>query len=148
MGEMPTQFPVPPISKSTSDRNANRSVQRSVEAFRVCHERYTACLQYKNLRTKSSLNKTIDSYLLDFDLASKRAIGTDSDRYRLFHLHFIQAYSAAEICDQLGMARFTLAREIAEIEKLAGQAFEQRGLFPLSSYFGEERNVVSERRAA
>ena len=145
---MPTQFPVPPTSKRTGDRNFNRSAQHSVEAFRACHERYNACLDYQNLRTKSFVNETVASYVLDFDLASKRAIGTDSDRYRLFQLHFLQGYSAAEICEELGIARFTFASEIAEIEKLAGQGFVQRGLFPLSSYFGGGRNLVSERRAA
>jgi hypothetical protein len=148
MGEMPTQFPVPPTSKRTSDRNSDRSAQQSVEAFRACHERYNACLAYQNLRNKSSVYETVDSYLLDFDLASKRAIGTDNDRYRLFQRHFLQGQSAAEICEELGMARFTFAHQIAEIQKVAGRAFMQRGLFPLNAYFGKDRNLVSERRAA
>ncbi|MFL6447925.1 MAG: hypothetical protein ACJ746_09595 [Bryobacteraceae bacterium] len=145
---MPTHFPVPPISKPSADRTANRSAQQSVEAFRACHERYNACLQYQNLRTKSFMNETIGSYLLDFDLASKRAIGMNSDRYRLFQLLFLQGHSATEICEQLGIGRFTFASEIAEIEKTAGRAFVQRGLFPLSAYFGEDRSLASERRAA
>jgi hypothetical protein len=148
VGEMPTQFPVPPISKRTGDRNSNRPVQQSVEAFRACHERYNACLGYQNLRTKSFLGETIDSYLLDFDLASKRAAGMSSERYRLFQLHFLQGHSAAEICEELGIGRFAFATETAEIQKLAGRALIERGLFPLSSYFGEDRNLVSERRAA
>lgn len=145
---MPTHFPVPPTSKRTGERNTSRSVQQSVDAFRACHERYIACLDYLSLRAKSHLKETINSYLLDFDLAAKRAIGTDSDRYRLFEVHFLQGRSAAETCEELGMARFTVAKEIAEIEKLAGGAFVERGLFPLGSYFGEERSSISERRAA
>jgi len=148
MGEMPTQFPVPPTSKRTDKLASSQSSQRSVEAFRACHERYNACLSYKNLRTKSAIRETVQSYLLDFDLAAKRAIGTDSERYRLFQLHFIQGHSASDICGQLQISRFTVASEIAEIEKLAGRAFEERGLFPLSAYFGEETISVHERRAA
>jgi hypothetical protein len=142
---MPTQFPVPPTSKRTGERNPS---QKSVEAFRACHERYDACLDYQSLRTKSQVNDTVSSFLLDFDLAAKRAIGMDSDRYRLFQLHFLQGHSAVEVSEELGIARFTIAKEVAEIEKLAGQAFLQRGLFPLSSYFGEATNPISERRAA
>src|SRR3954452_21973325 len=97
MGEMPTQFPVPPTSKRTDNLASSGSLQRSVEAFRACHERYNACLSYKNLRTKSVIRETVQSYLLDFDLAAKRAIGTDSERYRLFQLHFIHGYSASDI---------------------------------------------------
>ncbi len=123
-------------------------MQQSVAAFRACHERYTACLEYQSLRTKSLVNETVHSFVLDFDLASKRAIGADRDRYRIFQLHFLQGYSANETCEKLGIARFTFAKEIAEIEKLAGQAFTQRGLFPVSAYFEEETNVIAERRAA
>jgi hypothetical protein len=144
---MPTQFPVPPISKRASDRSS-RVAQQSVEAFRTCHERYNDCLDYQSLRTKSQVSDTVSSFLLDFDLAAKRAIGRDSDRYRLFQLHFLQGHSAVEVSKELGIARFTVAKEVAEIEKLAGQAFVERGLFPLSSYFGEERSLISERRAA
>ena len=142
VSEMPTQFPVPPTFKRTNEQISDPSVPYSVEAFRACHERYNACLDYQNLRTKSSVNQTVNSYVLDFDLASKRAIGSNSDRYRLFQLHFLHGYSAAEICEELGMARFSFATEIAEIEKLAGRTFVQRGLFPLSSYFGEDRNLL------
>jgi hypothetical protein len=145
---MPAQFPVPPTSKRTGQRHAGRFVSQSVEAFRACHERYNACLDYQSLRTKSHLNETVGSYLLDFDLAAKRAIGADNDRYRLFQLYFLQGRSAAEVGEQLGIARFTVAKEVGEIEKLAGEAFVQRGLFPLSSYFREERSPISERRAA
>ena len=141
---MPTQFPVPPTSK----RNSSQLVPQSVEAFRACHERYNACLDYQSLRTKSHVNETVNSYLLDFDLAATRAIGTDHDRYRLFQLYFLQGHSAAELGGQLGLPRFTVARELAEIEKVAGQAFVQRGLFPLSSYFEQEKSPISERRAA
>jgi hypothetical protein len=123
-------------------------VQHSVAAFRACHERYNACLEYQNLRTKSFVNETVNSFVLDFDLASKRAIGADRDRYRLFQVHFLQGLSATETCEKLGIARFTFAKEIAEIEKLAGQAFSERGLFPLSAYFENETNVIAERRAA
>ena len=146
--EMPTHFPVPPTSKRTGERNSSRFVQQSIEAFRACHERYHACLDYQSLRTKSQVNDTVDSFLLDFDLAAKRALATDGDRYRLFQLRFLEGRSAVEVSEQLGIARFTVAKEVAEIEKLAGQAFVQRGLFPLSSYFGEERSPISERRAA
>lgn len=145
---MPTRFPVPPTSKRTGQRNSSQLVPQSVEAFRACHERYTACLDYQSLRTKSHVNETVNSYLLDFDLAAKRAIGTDNDRYRLFQLYFLQGRSAAEISEQLGIARFTVASELREIEKIAGQAFVHRRLFPLSSYFEQERSPISERRAA
>ena len=145
---MPTQFPVPPTSKRTGEPDSTRFLQQSVEAFRACHERYTACLDYQSLRTKSHRGETVSSYLLDFDLAAKRAIGTDTERYRLFQLHFLQGRPAAEVSAELGVARFTVAKELAEIEKLAGQAFVQRGLFPLSCYFGEERSSICERRAA
>src|SRR5947209_283640 len=111
---MPTQFPVPPTSSRPGDRSSSRSVQDSVAAFRACHERYCACLEYRSLRTKSLVRETVGSYLLDFDIASRRAIGADSERYRLFQLHFLRGYSAAEICQELGIARFTFAREIAE----------------------------------
>src|SRR5437868_15155186 len=120
---MPTQFPVPPTSKRSGERSSSRPAQQSVNAFRACHERYNACLDYQSLRTKSHLNETVNSYLLDFDLAAKRAIGTDNDRYRLFQLYYLQGRSAAEIGEQLGIAHFTVAKEVAEIEKLAGQAF-------------------------
>jgi hypothetical protein len=145
---MPTRFPVPPTLKRTGQRNSSQLVPQSVEAFRACHQRYNACLDYQSLRTKSHVNETVNSYLLDFDLAAKRAIGTDNDRYRLFQLYFLQGRSAAEIAEQLGMARFTVARELGEIEKVAGEAFVQRGLFPLNSYFEGERSPISERRAA
>lgn len=146
---MPTHFPVPPSSKPTDGRNLIHSAQQqSVAAFRACHERYNACLDYQSLRTKSHLSDTINSFLLDFDLAAKRAIGRDGDRYRLFQMRFLQGLPAAEICDELDIPRFTVAKELAEIEKLAGQAFVQRGLFPLNVYFGEESSPVSERRAA
>src|SRR3954452_14261032 len=148
MGEMPTQFPLPPTSKRAGDPASSPRVQSAVEAFRACHERYNACLSYKNLRTKSAVRETVQSYMLDFDLAAKRAIGTNSERYRLFQLHFIQGYSASEICGQLEVSRFKVASEISEIEKLAGRAFEERGLFPLSAYFGEGKTSVYERRAA
>src|SRR3954467_15499954 len=140
---MPTQFPVPPTSSRSSDRGSSRPVQESVAAFRACHERYKACLDYKSLRPKSLVRETVDSYLLDFDIASKRAIGAHTDRYRLFQLHFLRGYSANQICEQLDIPRFRFACEIREIEKIAGRAFTQRGLFPLSSYFGEEIRLVS-----
>jgi hypothetical protein len=123
-------------------------VQETVAAFRACLERYNACLDYRSLRTKSLVRQTVDTYLLDFEIASKRASGMDSDRYRLFQLYFLQGYSATEICERLELARFTFAREIGEIEKIAGRALMQRGVFPLNSYFGEESSLVSERRAA
>jgi hypothetical protein len=148
MGEMPTQFPIPPTSSRSVDRSSIRPLQETVAAFRACHERYKDCLEYRSLRTKSLVRETVDSYLLDFDIASKRAIGAHTDRYRLFQLHFLRGYSANQICEQLDIPRFTFAREIGEIEKTAGRAFIQRGLFPLNSYFGAESNLVSERRAA
>lgn len=145
---MPAHFPIPPTSKDIGNSHSSRSAQQSVEAFRACHERYNACLDYQSLRNKSHRSETVNSYLLDFDLAAKRAIGRDSERYRLFQLRFLQGLAAAEISKELGMARFTVAKELGEIEKLAGQAFVQRGLFPLEVYFGEEKDPVSARRAA
>jgi hypothetical protein len=148
VGEMPTQFPVPPTSFRSIRQDSGRIAQDSVQAFRACHERYNDCLEYQSLTTRSSASEAADTYLLDFDLVSKRAIGADANRYRLFQLHFLQGVSAAEICAELQMERFTLARELNEIKKLAGHAFTQRGLFPLNSYFGEQNSPARQKRAA
>lgn len=148
MGEMPTQFPMPPISKRTGNNRSIGPVQEPASIFRACHERFTACLDYQGLRTGSPMNETVESYLLDFDLASKRALGAEGDKYRLFQLHFLEGRSPNEICEQLGMSRFTFASEISQIEKLAGQSFVARGLYPLTSYFHEDESPRQERRAA
>lgn len=134
---MPNHFPVPPSSKRNHGTRSASQVQDQVAAFRACYARFDACLQYQSLRTNSPVNKTINSYLLDFDFAAKRALGNDDRRYRLFQLYFLDGRTAQYCCQQLEMERFTLAQELAQIESLAGHAFTERGLFPVAAYFGE-----------
>lgn len=148
MGEMPTQFPLPPNCNRRVSNQPSRQLSESASIFRVCHDRFKACLEYQSLRTGSPMNATVANYLLDFDLASKRALGSDHNRYRLFQLHFLEGRAAEEICGELGIGRFTYASEVFQIERLAGQSFLDRGLFPLAEYFGEREGSGQERRAA
>ena len=92
-------------------------------------------MQYRDMHSSSPVHEAAQNFLLDFDLTARRAIGTDTRRYALFQSHFIQGMDPQSCCDKLGMQRFSLAVEIAEIERVVGGGLTERGVFPLASYF-------------
>ena len=134
---MPLTFPVPPKTdaRPTAHKMTVSAHTADVAAFRDCYGRFTECLEYRNLQNSASLNELAESYLLDFDLAAKRAIGANANRYQLFQLRYLKGANRQDCCQLLGLEVFTYASEIIQIERTVGRALTQRGLFPLASYF-------------
>lgn len=132
-------FPVPPkTNQNFPVRKIGAETHYDVAAFRDCYQRFQECLEYRNPQSNSALSEIAKNYLLDFELAAKRALGSNVNRYRLFQLRYIQGANRQDCCKLLGLELFSYASEIIQIERAIGRAFVQRGLFPLTSYFNFE----------
>ena len=136
MGEMPLNFPVPPkTDQQPAVRPITAPAHGDAVIFRNCYQRFQECLEYRDLQNSTSLGELVENYLLDFDLAAKRALGGNPNRYRLFQLRYLQGANRQDCCKILGLEVFTYASETMQIERAVGRALAQRGLFPLHSYF-------------
>ena len=135
VSEMPS-FPVPPkTNQNFRVRTIAAEIRHDVTAFRDCHQRFQECLEYRNPQNNSSLSELTENYLLDFELAAKRALSSNVNRYRLFQLRYLQGANRQDCCKLLGLQLFCYASEIIQIESVVGRALVERGLFPLTSYF-------------
>ena len=133
---MPLNFPVPPKTDQRSATQTHASnTHSSVTVFRDCYQRFQECLEYRDLQNSTSFSELAESYILDFDLTAKRAIGDHTSRYQLFQLRYLQGASRQDCCKTLRLEVFSYASEIIQIERAVGHALAQRGLFPLASYF-------------
>lgn len=133
---MPLTFPVPPkTDKRLAAHKRTASIHADVAAFRDCYQRFQECLEYRDVQNVVSLTELAKSYLLDFDLAARRAIGGNAGRYGLFQLRYLQGANRQDCCKALGLDLFTYASEIMQIERVVGSALVQRGVFPPASYF-------------
>jgi len=136
VGEMPLTFPVPPkTDQRSSVRTTAANTHSDIAAFRDCHQRFQECHAYRSLQHNTALNELAENYLLDFDLAAKRAIGENASRYRLFRLRYLEGADRQDCCRILGLEVFSYASEIIQIERTVGRFLLRRGLFPLASYF-------------
>jgi hypothetical protein len=136
---MPLTFPVPPkTDKRPTAHKMTVNTHADVAAFRDCYGRFQECLEYRSLQNSASLNELADSFLLDFDLAARRAIGSNTSRYQLFQMRYLQGANRQDCCKTLDLEVFTYTSEIMQIERIVGRALSQRGLFPLNSYFTQE----------
>ena len=141
---MPLRFPVPPKTDQQSSAYAIApNAQSDVTAFRDCYQRFQECLEYRDLRNSTPLNELAENYLLDFDLAAKRAIGDKADRYRLFQLRYLKGANRQDCCQALRLEIFSYTSEIMQIERVVGRALTQRGLFPLTSYFKPTKMLLN-----
>ena len=139
MGEMPSIFPVPPkTGQHFAARTKATETRTDVAAFRECYQRFQECFEYRNLQGSSPLSELAKNYLFDFDLAAKRALGDNVNRYRLFQLRYLQGADRQDCCRLLGLEVFSYASEIIQVERIVGRALVQRGIFPLTSYFNPE----------
>ena len=140
MGVMPLHFPVPPkTDQQLSAHTAAANAHNDVTAFRDCYQRFQECLEYRDLQANTALSELAENYLLDFALAAKRAVGNNSNRYRLFKLRYLEGANRQDCCKTLKLEVFSYASEILQIERAVGRALAQRGLFPLTSYFSSEK---------
>ncbi len=138
MVAMPLNFPVPTISRFATDNSQkNSSPAQYVAAFRSCFERFQDCLEYSGSPSASPVMEAAADFVLDFDIIARRAIGSDSPRYRLFQLHFLKNESRQACCTKLKLTEWTFASEVRTIEQTLGKSFLSAGLFPLAPYFAD-----------
>jgi hypothetical protein len=129
---MKTYFPNPLTSSAASAQ----PVAAHIDAFRECYSRYQECLEFRGVPTQSDAQETIENFILDFELTGRRVLGAASARFQLFKMRYLQGWSAQDCCRLTRTDRFSLAQELRALESLLGNAFSQRGLFPLIAYFG------------
>lgn len=144
---MPLNFPVPPKTDQSTFTRASISTHSDTAAFRECYQRFQECLEYRDLQNSTVLSGLVENYILDFGLAAKRAVGDNSNRYRLFQLRYLQGWNRQDCCKTLSLEEFRYASEIIQIERTVGRALVQRGLFPLRSYFHSEKLQFQQRAA-
>ena len=144
-GEMPLSFPLPVSPLRVSETESSLAATREcILAFRECLERFLHCAEYTSSQHLSNLGELAANYQLDFDLCGRRALNAGSQLYRLFQLYFLECRSTSECGAILSKGAFTIASEVVHIERLVGRALLQRGLSPLSKYFGDVQQSSSQ----
>ena len=127
---------MPPTSQSRNAARLGAALpNQNAEAFRACHQRFEECLEFCDIQSASPLMEAAGSFVLDFDITARRAIGANANRYRLFQLHFVGNTGRAECCSKLKLNHWTFASEVKVIQEVVGRAFTEAGLFPLAPYF-------------
>jgi len=135
---MPLSFPLPVSPLRASETESSLAATREcILAFRECLERFLHCAEYTSSQHLSNLGELAANYQLDFDLCGRKALTGGSQLYRLFQLHFLEGRNASECGAILGRGAFTIASEVVHIERLVGRTLLNRGLSPLSKYFGD-----------
>ena len=139
MVAMPLHFPIPTTSKISAHSLQNGSPAQHVTAFRACLQQFQDCLEFAGSTSVSPVVEAATNFVLDFDIIARRAMGADSERYKLFQLHFLKNASRQVCCTKLKLSEWTFATELRTIEQLLGKGFSNAGLFPLTPYFAGTR---------
>ena len=131
---MPNKFPVPPTTP-TKSRSALKSSVGPLAAFQGCYERYQDCIEFRDAALPASLREQVDSYILDFEIAAKRSLATESQQLRIFRMMFLENRTAEQCCTLMSIDRFSFASASRQMQSTVGDALIRRGLFPLNKYF-------------
>ena len=124
---------------------ARRSASSSAtEAFSECFARYQECLEYRDWQSSASLHEEVENYILDFELAAKKALSSDATLWQLFRFKYVEQRTGGDCARALKMDPFTLGRTTREVKTLVGEALIRRGLFPLNRYFNSGATQTSE----
>ena len=132
---MPLQIPIPPTAQTKQENTScSKFSSAHIAAFRDCYQRYQECLEYRGL-SLATLNEDVENYVLDFELAAKRSLGTNAKRFELFRMLFLQGHAAEDCRAVLKMDAFTMKSTVLQMEAAIGEALIWRGLFPVNQYF-------------
>ena len=135
VGVMPIQFPIPPTAQTKQENTScSKFSSAHIAAFRDCYQRYQECLEYRGL-SSATLNEDVENYVLDFELAAKRSLGTKAKCLELFRMLFLQGHAAEDCRAALKMDVFTIKSTALQVEAAVGEALIRRGLFPVNKYF-------------